>query len=685
MKWTARNWAEYYNSFTNKQIPDSPLKQQKGLYITILTLLIFLLPFSAFSQLNTGYYLQKGRQLLHYYKYSRAIQTFNTVIEYQPDHAEAYFLRGIAKYNLGDYYGAERDYSHAVRYKSNAAKAYYYRGMTRIQLYNFQGAIEDFNQTLYFIPGQPELYIQRGFAKMRLEKFQAAIGDFNQALDRNTRSPRAYYYRGVSKLNLKDTTASMQDLSRALQIDSTFANAYITRGRIYQQKKDHRKALNDFNQVLKINPNNSKARINRSMVYYHLDSIQQAMKDLDQVVRNQPSNSLAYYNRALLQTRIGAYDEAVEDYNQVLQYNPQNILTYFNRGIVRMQTGEYGKAIRDFTMAIRYYPNFAKAYINRSIARRKLEDYSGARQDRRRAQQITQSYRNNQLERINFADTSENFRRLISLQGSQNLPRHFGNIDESVEPKNIYSLFYQSGNQQNLVNTINQYLREETSNPEISYLDENFVLEVERPENHSAQFFTDQIAAVSDSIDRYPDSARFYLKRALLRVQIKNYNSALEDMAEVKRLQKDHFMVHFIIGNIRNKMVHYIKMMSDDSRIMDIQLDGKLIEEPLSRDVTFHDYQKVIDDYNQSIQLAPRFVYSYYNRANTRIQNKNYEGAINDYNKAIFLDNEFARAYFNRGLTYIYLQQTTKGCIDISKAGELGMDEAYTVIKLYCQ
>ena len=661
------------------------MKHQKGLFITILALLLFLLPLSALSQLNTGYYLQKGRQLLHYYKYSRAIQTFNTVIEYEPDHAEAYFLRGIAKYNLGDYYGAERDYSKAVEYKSNAAKAYYYRAMTRIQLYNFQGAIEDFNQTLYFIPGQPELYIQRGFARLRLEKYEPAIEDFNRALERNSRSQRAYYYRGVSKLNLNDTTASLNDLSLALQVDSAFANAYITRGRIYQQKQDHHKALMDFNRALKINPNNSKARINRSMVFYHLDSIQQAMKDLDHVVRNQPSNSLAYYNRALLKTRIGAYDEAVEDYNQVLKYNPQNILTYFNRGIVRMQTGEYGKAIRDFTMAIRYYPNFAKAYVNRSLARKKLEDYSGARQDRRMAQQITQSYRNNQLEKINFADTSENFRRLISLQGSQNLPRHFGNIEESVEPKNIYSLFYQTDNQQNLQQTVNQYLRNETPGQELAYLNENFVLEVERPENHSSQFFTDQIDAVSDSINRYPDSARFYLKRALLKVQIKNYNGALEDMSEVQRMHKDHFLVHFIIGNIRNKMVNYIKMMSDDSRIMDIQLDGKLIEEPLSREVTFHDYRQVIDDYNKSIQLAPRFVYSYYNRANTKIQNKNYEGAINDYNKAIFLDNEFARAYFNRGLTYIYLQQTTKGCIDISKAGELGMDEAYTVIKLYCQ
>jgi len=42
------------------------------------------------------------------------------------------------------------------------------------------------------------------------------------------------------------------------------------------------------------------------------------------------------------------------------------------------------------------------------------------------------------------------------------------------------------------------------------------------------------------------------------------------------------------------------------------------------------------------------------------------------------------QAYYNRGLTLIYLQDNEKGCLDMSKAGELGMQEAYPVIKKYC-
>ena len=650
-----------------------------------IALLLLLLPLAGWSQLNTDYYLQQGRQLLYYYKYSRAIESFNTVLEYKPDHAEAYFLRGIAKYNLQDYYGAEQDYSRAIQYKSNSSKAYYYRGMTRIQLYNFQGAIHDFNQTLYFINADPELYIQRGYSNLRLENYEQAIDDFNKALSRSNNLRRAYYYRAISKLNLRDTTKALEDLSLALQVDSTFTNAYITSGKIFQQKNQYEQALENFNKALYFDPNNSRALINRSMVHYHLDQINQAMDDLDHVIRNEPANALAYYNRALLQSNIGAYDEAISDYDKVLEYNPQNILTYFNRGILRMETGAWGKAIKDFTMAIRFYPNFAKAYINRSIARKRLQDHKGAQADREKARQITQAYRDNQLEKVNFADTSENFRRLISLQNSQNLPRHFGNIQESVEPKDIFSLYFQPNNQQNLARSITRHLKKQPATPALSYLDKSFVLDTRQSQTHSADFYRQQIASLSDSINEHPDEPKYLVKRALFKERVKNYNGALDDIHSAERLMPDHYLIPFLRGNIRNKMIHYIKMMQDDSKILNISLDDNMIEEPVSREVSFHDYKKAIDDYDQSIKLAPRFVYSYYNRANTRIQNKDYQGAINDYNKAIFLDEEFARAYFNRGLTYIYLQQNTKGCIDISKAGELGMEEAYTVIKMYCQ
>jgi hypothetical protein len=56
-----------------------------------------------------------------------------------------------------------------------------------------------------------------------------------------------------------------------------------------------------------------------------------------------------------------------------------------------------------------------------------------------------------------------------------------------------------------------------------------------------------------------------------------------------------------------------------------------------------------------------------------------------DFDKAIELNPANGLAYYNRGLTKIRSGQKDSGCLDLSKAGELGYSEAYEAIKVYCQ
>ena len=51
-------------------------------------------------------------------------------------------------------------------------------------------------------------------------------------------------------------------------------------------------------------------------------------------------------------------------------------------------------------------------------------------------------------------------------------------------------------------------------------------------------------------------------------------------------------------------------------------------------------------DLDKVIELAPDFVYAYYNRGNVLSILKDYRAAIVDYDRAIQLDPKFADAYF---------------------------------------
>jgi tetratricopeptide (TPR) repeat protein len=91
----------------------------------------------------------------------------------------------------------------------------------------------------------------------------------------------------------------------------------------------------------------------------------------------------------------------------------------------------------------------------------------------------------------------------------------------------------------------------------------------------------------------------------------------------------------------------------------------------------------VLSDLCEAIKLAPHNAFLYYNRANLYAQRKDYQHAVDDYTHALELDGNMAEAWYNRGLVYLEEKKIAEGISDLSKAGELGLYDAYSIIKKY--
>ena len=97
-----------------------------------------------------------------------------------------------------------------------------------------------------------------------------------------------------------------------------------------------------------------------------------------------------------------------------------------------------------------------------------------------------------------------------------------------------------------------------------------------------------------------------------------------------------------------------------------------------------HTYQAVIDDYDKAITLDSTFSFAYYNRGFVYCTMGNYKKAEEDFSAAAVYNSDFPEAYYNRGLIRILLNKKAEGCEDLSHAGEMGILDAYKVIKRYC-
>ena len=86
-------------------------------------------------------------------------------------------------------------------------------------------------------------------------------------------------------------------------------------------------------------------------------------------------------------------------------------------------------------------------------------------------------------------------------------------------------------------------------------------------------------------------------------------------------------------------------------------------------------------DFSDAIRLNPNNAYIYYNRGNQHAGRNELSKAIDDYTIALRIDNRMAEAYYNRGIARAKSGNKQAGIQDLSKAGELGLYDAYSVIK----
>lgn len=115
--------------------------------------------------------------------------------------------------------------------------------------------------------------------------------------------------------------------------------------------------------------------------------------------------------------------------------------------------------------------------------------------------------------------------------------------------------------------------------------------------------------------------------------------------------------------------------------------DSYIIEDPNQEKLEKERKEKcnaAVADFTKTIKLIPDFYFALYNRAYVKCLLSDYYGANFDYDQAIKKNPQFADAYFNNGFLLYYLNLKEAACENFSKAGELGLQQAFSIIKKHC-
>ncbi len=655
----------------------------------IIACLVIFSNFAAFeadAQLDKRYFFWVGRNLLLEDKYEAAIETINILLKTDPDLHEAYFMRAIAKYNLGDLLGAEYDFSLAIEKNPVYTMAYNFRAITRTQIGNYDDALNDFQEAIDLRPDLPGPYYSRGVTYLQSGQYEKALEDLDRFIRRNDKDVEAYLVRGEAYLNLKDTTRAYEQYDKAIRTNYFDPSGYYRRGLLRAMQDDDGEALADFNKSIECDSTYLPAYFSRAIIYSRTQRPMQALEDLDRVIAIDSSYMVAFFNRAIVQTSIGNYNKALDDYNTVARYNPNNVLVYYNRAGLQTYLGDYRAAIADYSKAIDLYPEFANAYLFRSELRAMLMDERGSRDDRRTAEQKIAEYRSKLADSTYsiYADTSRNFQQMLSFD------------TKFARGEMPAAVAVSSGADMGMMPMFRFLLaRHEENTPAFATYRpremETFEREVDNPDMRftlrESDISTDEIIGIDRELERQiaannADWLKLF-ERGITQTLIKQYTNAVNSLSEAIERNPSNPFLYFNRSATRAEMIDFVSSL--ESSYQNVMIDSDPANRLKNNTVRTYNYDEAISDLNKAIKLLPGFAYSYYNRGNLQVLSGRMPDAYDDYTQAIELYPNFAEAYFNRGLVQIYMKDTRKGLLDLSKAGELGIKEAYQVLKAYSE
>lgn len=649
-------------------------------YLVFIALLIGQI---AYSQINTDYYLQQGIKDLMEKRYEGGIKRFSSVIEVKHDSWEAYFLRGIGKFYLGDNVGAELDFNQGITINAYFSELYMFRGIIYQMQNRYDKARTDYEHAISLDPVNTSIYTNKGLIELITGNYKDALTQFNKAIELDASNADAYLFRALCYSEQKNYNLAYSDFNKTLQINKFEDRVYIWRGKMKYDEKKYSESVADFDLALKVNPDNGQALYYRAIVRHDNNDLPGCLSDFDRVIALNKANTLALFNRAVIREEIGMFDSAIVDYQRVITLNPQNVLAHFNKALLEHQQNNYSAAIQDYTKAISIYPDFFYAYQNRASARMSIGDVRNANTDILKANKIKQEKRDKQ-----YSDSTI-FNKLVKFDASFD--------SKENEELLVVNRFLQSSSNRNFADL----LIVATQSPQYrlrSYFCE-YVEQLNKEYGVKNRIIiTNECKMLADSVIpqmlKTKDSVwmkQSQVMRGVLAGLNDNYNTAQSIFDSILAKDPNNIAALFNRAWVNAATIAMLASLEDVpqevsvfSKKLTMQVNVKSASKK-SNKMLNNQYDAVLQDYTRVIELDSTFYPAYYNRATILCRNYNYSAAVTDFSRSIARNSQLAPAYLNRGLAYLYLSDTSNACIDFSKAGELGIKDVYPLLRSYCK
>ena len=327
--------------------------------------------------------------------FSNAINNYQTVLNGDPNHAEANHRFGILSIQLGQIESALIFLQTAINVNPNIHEYWvpFIDALIRLDRLSDAEIVLDqasslghdqeiFSKLSHNLkvkksankeaagikPDFAEACNSEGSALQEQGKLEEAIEAYNKALAIKPDFAEAYYNIGSALQEQGKLEEAIEAYNKALAIKPDFAEAYYNIGSALQEQGKLDLAVEAYRKFLFIKPDYVDAYINMGSVLQEQGKLDEAIEAYKKAISLKPDFAEAFYNVGGALHVQGKFEEAMEAYKKAISIKPDFAELYLNMGVTLQEQGKLEKAIKAFSKAISIKPDFAEPYLNISIA-----------------------------------------------------------------------------------------------------------------------------------------------------------------------------------------------------------------------------------------------------------------------------------------------------------------------------
>jgi tetratricopeptide (TPR) repeat protein len=486
---------------------------------------------------------------------------------------------------------------------------------------------------------------------------------------------RVYAMQSEVYLLEKDTTKAISSLEKSLELDAYNGNTWAMRSMISLAREEWKEGEGYLDKAIHLLPKQGGLYINRALARFNQNNLRGAMADYDMALDFEPNNFLGHYNRGLLRAQVGDDNRAITDFDFVLKLEPDNLMALYNRALLLEKTGDPRGAIRDYSKVIDEYPNFWTGLHQRAQCYRSLGMTKQAEQDEFRILKAQINKRFGKQPRLSKdkmrkrSDEDIEKYNQLAVADEQEMEHEYqsdyrGRVQNRKVGMDYLPMYALSAEKyQHAVKYYVPYNRQlEQLNAKLPAGSQiHIVCNQSTLSEASMRRYFNRIDSLTQLIGQQSHEQQMLtlLQRAIAYSAIQNYDAAMEDLTT------------YILTDSLSAVAYWQRAVCQSRLNAFNASQGTDVKLQTAR---------VLADLCQAIRLDES-AYLYYNRGNVYAQRTDYAHAIEDYTRAIALDQHLAEAYYNRGLAHLALKHQQESVADLSKAGELGLYQAYSIIK----